>query len=440
MRKRQKKIVCGLIACALSCVWVGDTAAQNTHPQESTDTSGNGMAKRSDEVAAIDEILKAMQLGDAPTLTTLYQSTSEPVVHVWAAMALERVHFNLDAATADAKICEQNLFETRPSIALLCGQFESGNLRLAGHANAADDKEAELVTRYQGHGVEKALAGMQDYRHRTDGIPTLIVEQPAATTTLALKQASASPVFTAKANGHNVDLMLDTGASDLVLGQEQAHNFGVKLLDRSMRVAGILSKDVPAQRGLLDTLQFGDITLRNVPVIVVPQSIALLGANLVAPLGALRVSRSALTISGTTQVSSHSTCDAPMLIASDVWGRTLTVVPQLLINGTSHAVMLDTGAARYLIGSKQALNEVTTLHRGKSAVGDIGDTYAFASVKNAKVNLTIAGQPIDMYFDVYSNSDTRWAITLGAGALRDMDFVFDFRHQHMCFELHPDLH
>jgi len=439
MRKRQKKIVSGLIVCALLCVWVGDTVAKNTLPHESPDTSGSGMAKRSDEVAAIDEILKAMQQGDAPTLITLYRSTSEPVVHVWAAMALERVHFNLDAASADAKVCEQNLFETRPRIALLCGQFESGNLRLAGSAKEADDKETGLVTRYQGHGLEKALAGMQDYRHRMDGIPALVVEQPAATTTLVLKQASASPVFTAKANGHNFDLMLDTGASDLVLGQEQAHNFGVKLLDRSMRVDGILSKGVPAQRGLLDTLQFGDIMLRHVPVIVVPQSIALLGANLVAPLGALRVSRSALTISGTRQPLSRSICDAPMLIASDLWGRTLTVVPQLLINGTSHAVMLDTGAARYLIGSKQALNEVTTLHRGKSAVGDIGDIYAFASVKNAKVNITIAGQPIDMYFDVYSNSDTRWAITLGAGALRDMDFVFDFQHQRMCFALHPDL-
>jgi len=440
MRKRQKKIVSSLIACTLLCVWVGDTVAQNAHPQALPDTSGDGMAKRSDEVTAIDAILKAMQQGDASTLTTLYQSTSEPVVHVWAVMALERVHFNLDAATADAKVCEQNLFETRPRIALLCGQFESGNLRLAGRIKQADDKETELITRYQGHGLEKALAGMQDYLHRMDGIPVLVVEQPAATTTLALKQASASPVFTAKANGHNVDLMLDTGASDLVLGQEQAHNFGVKLLNRSMRVDGILSKDVPAQRGLLDTLQFGDITLRNVPVIVVPQSIALLGANLVAPLGALRVSRSSLTISGTTQPLSHSTCDAPMLIASDLWGQTLTVVPQLLINGASRDVMLDTGAARYLIGSKQALSEVTTLHRGKSAVDDIGDTYAFASVKNAKVNLTIAGQPIDMYFDIYSNSDARWAITLGAGALRDMDFVFDFRNQHMCFDLHPDLH
>jgi hypothetical protein len=73
-------------------------------------------------------------------------------------------------------------------------------------------------------------------------------------------------------------------------------------------------------------------------------------------------------------------------------------------------------------------------------MADIGDNYAFAAVKNAKVNITLAGQPIDMYFDVYSNSDMRWPVTLGAGALRDMDFVFDFRHQHMCFELHPNLH
>jgi predicted aspartyl protease len=281
---------------------------------------------------------------------------------------------------------------------------------------------------------------MKNYQRRGSGIPSLIFEQPAATTTLALKQDSPSPTFAASGNSHAFDLTLDTGAFDLVLGQAQAKSLGVKLFDQSMHVSGVLSKDVPAQRGLLDTLQLGDITLHNVPVTVIPQSIALLGANLVAPLGTLRVSRSSLTISGTKQASSTQTCDTPMLVASDVWGRSLTVVPQLLIDDAPRAVMVDTGAGSYLIGSKQALNDVTTLHRDKSAMNDIGDAYAFASVKKAKVNLTIADQPINMYFDVYSNSDQPWAITLGAGALRDMDFVFDFQHQHICFALHPHLH
>ena len=44
-----------------------------------------------------------------------------------------------------------------------------------------------------------------------------------------------------------------------------------------------------------------------------------------------------------------------------------------------------------------------------------------------------------MRFVLYTDSDAPHPITLGAGALRDMDFLLDFRRQHMCFLLHPDL-
>jgi hypothetical protein len=45
-----------------------------------------------------------------------------------------------------------------------------------------------------------------------------------------------------------------------------------------------------------------------------------------------------------------------------------------------------------------------------------------------------------VYFDVLTDSEVRWPITPIAGALRDMDFLMDFKHQHMCLLLHPDLH
>lgn len=111
-----------------------------------------------------------------------------------------------------------------------------------------------------------------------------------------------------------------------------------------------------------------------------------------------------------------------------------------LVNDMPRSVMLDTGASRYLLGTKAALDEVTVLHRGKLAMDDIGGRHAFANAQSAKVRLTIAGQPIDVYFAVYTDSGSPHAITLGAGALRDMDFLLDFRHQHMCLLLHPDLH
>ena len=60
--------------------------------------------------------------------------------------------------------------------------------------------------------------------------------------------------------------------------------------------------------------------------------------------------------------------------------------------------------------------------------------------ETAKVRMTISGQPFRIYFTVLTESDARHAITLGADALRDMDFLLDFRHQHLCFPLHAGLH
>ncbi len=427
----------GLLLCAITAFAhaVDDPApaASATPPPPSyandTDTAGN---------RDIQRILRAMREADAPALIKLYQGASDPIVHIWAAMALERVHYNLDAATADARLCEKTLFDNHPAIALLCGQFQSGNLRLAGRHAEADAYEKELIARYRGHGVDRQLAGMQGYTDRAPAAK-LAIERPAVDVTLSLKQDQSSPVVDAKANGHTFELMFDSGASDLVLGEADARRLGVRILDEqpSRRVNGWLSHGVPARRGQLDRLQLGAISLRNVPVTVVPKQIALLGANMLAPLGSVRISRKSLLIYG--DKSTVPACDQPLLTSSDLWGSQLRLLPQLMVNDAPRSVMLDTGAGSYLLGTKAALDEVTALHRGKLGMGDIGGAHPFANAERAKVMLEIAGQPIEVYFAVYTDSDLGHPITLGAGALRDMDFLLDFRHQHMCFLLHPGL-
>ncbi|WP_430390092.1 aspartyl protease family protein [Dyella sp. 20L07] len=391
------------------------------------------------ENADLTAIGKAMQGADAPTLIKLYQESKDPIVHVWAAMALERVHFNLDAATADALTCERSLFDTYPAVALQCGQFRAGNLHLAGRPADGDAVERELITRYRGHRVERQLDSMQAYLDQSASVPSLSYDLSAGDVELPLKDTVSVPTIAAKANGHDIDLMLDTGASDLILGEEQARHYGVKPLDKSGHLSGWLSQGVPAKAGLLDSLQLGTITLHNVPVTVVPQPFALMGANLMAPLGTLRFSSKSVLIYGND--TSPPACETPMLAGSGLWGTGLRLLPQLLVNDQPQSVMLDTGASRYLIGTREALDEVTVLHRQKSAMRDIGGNHTLANAQSAKVKLTIADQPFDMLFEVYTDSTSiRHPITLGAGALRDMDFLLDFRHQHMCFLLHPNLH
>ena len=433
MGKRQRGWRVLGLAGALALSGFGVTA--KTADDTPVVPGGESMAAENTDLGAI---WKAMQNADAPALLKLYQEASDPIVHIWAAMALERVHFNLEAASADATLCEQSLIDARPAVALSCGQFRSGNLQLAGHPAEAQAVERELIARFRDHRVDRQLATMQSYLDRNSSLPPLSYDLPAGDVSLPFKDTASVPTIEAKANDHALDLMLDSGASGLILGIEDAHRFGVKPLDGDGKVNGWLSQGVPTKQGLLDTLQFGGVTLHNVPVTIVPDPIALLGGNLMAPLGTLRFSKKVLLIYG--KDSQTPACDTPMRVGSGVWANDLRVLPQLLVNDNPQSVMLDTGASRYLIGTHAALDEVTALHREKTAMRDIGGSHHFANTQSAKVNLTIAGQPFDILFEVYTDAtNIRHPITLGAGALRDMDFLLDYRHQHMCFLLHPNL-
>lgn len=401
------------------------------------------LGNRSDEGAAVQKITDALAQADLPTVTQMYQSSSDPVVHVLSAMAIERIHFNLENATKDAAICQQTLAGSRPGIALFCGQMEAGNLRLAGSYKEATDKEAALVKQFEGanKGLDKRLAVMKHYVDADRSSPQFSVDRPAGTITLDLKQRTdgdiSSPTIKAKANGHAIDMIMDSGASSVIVGEDQARTIGVKLTGSVGKTGGWLSQGVPGKRGVLDELTFGGVTLHNVPVVVVPRDIALIGVNYLAPLGAMHISTSKLLI--TADTPADPTCVSPMLVGTNVFGDHLRVLPQLSVEGKLETVLLDTGSHEYLLGSKKALDEVTALHRGKIAFGDIGTSMA-ANVKSAKVNLIISGQPFQVYFDVLSDSNNTWPITLGAGALRDMDFELDFKNQHTCFPLHAHLH
>jgi len=405
-----------------------------------------GAESIAEENADLQTIWKAMRSADADTLAKLYQDNHDPVIHVWSAMALERVHFNLDAATTDASACESALLDVRPAIALSCGQFRIGNLQLAGRWADSRQAESELVTRFRGHGIDPELDKMQAWLDSHADEPLLSYDIPVGDVTLPLKQRERQirpddqiiPRFTVSANGHELDAILDTGASDLVMGQDDADRLGVKPLDRKGHVNGWLAKDVPTQAGILETLALGGITLHNVPVTVVPRHIVLIGGNLVAPLGTLEITQSNIHVFG--KDAPVPACDTAMRVSSAAWGGNIRLYPQLLVNDTPQSVMLDTGAHRYLVGTRAALDEVTALHRTKTMMGDIGGKHAFVNADTAKVKLTIAGQPFDMAFEVYTDADNvKHPITLGAGALRDMDFLLDFRHQHQCFLLHPNL-
>lgn len=406
-------------------------------PARATAVSGSTAANTRPDTA-IQVLLKAMREGDDASTMRIFHATTDPAIHVVAAMVAERIHFHLDASTRDAQLCEQDLIGTRPGIALLCGEFVSGNQRLAGKYADALDTEHGLVAHFRGHHVDGALVGIQAFLDTQAKLSPLSYENlPAGIVSMPLKQAW-SPTFDARGNGHAFRLELDTGAQGLVLGADLARRLGVQFLDRKARINGWLSRGIAGQLGILDKLDFGGISLRHVPVVIVPQDFALIGVNLMAPLGAIRITHRTLTIYG--MGATAPACNTQILTGSNVWGTQLRLFPEVLVNDKPQAVELDTGAARYLLGSRQALDSVDVLHRGQIRFADIGGRHALANADSAKVKLTIAGQPIMAYFFVLRDSDSPHGITLGAGSLRDMDFLLDFRRGAECFVLHPDLH
>jgi predicted aspartyl protease len=388
----------------------------------------------------ITKIFNAMQGADLQTVADIYKTSTDPVIHIVSAMVIERMHYNLDASSRDAEICMDTLIDSRPGNALMCGQFESANLRLAGRNSDADAKEAALITRFEGKGVDDQLARMKAYAKQSAKLPALSVDVPAQGFTLPLvySEQGLIPHVKAQANGHEIELMIDTGAQNVALDEDRARKLGVEVLDTPINFSGWITKQEPGKRGLLKELKVGPVTWHNIPVLIVSNKrIAIMGINMIAPLGSVRINRSTLSVGDAA--TENTKCDAPMLISSTFWGDGFGLIVPMLIEGQWGTARLDTGAYLYLLGTAKALDTATALRRSKRNVNDIGGQH-LANTDNAKVKLEISGQPIEVYFDVLTNSEVRWPMTLGAGALRDMDFLMDFKQQHMCLLLHPDLH
>lgn len=426
-----RKVFLGLIATATLAVACGAAGADDG-------SAKTGSGNRSAESAAIQALLATLPRGDLETVANIYKASNDPATHIVSAMILERMHYRLDASTTDAQTCEDTLIETQPHIALLCGQFASGNLRLAGRYKEANAKEAQIVERFQGHHVDKDLANMKAFLETDGKEPPLEIDVPAQSTTIPLvyDEHDLRPHAKAEANGHELTLLVDTGANNMTLSESRAKELGVEATGTAS-FSGMLTKNEAGKRGILKELKVGSIVWHNVPVLITPEEHALMGANLLAPLGVVRISKDKLVVGD--DALTGTTCDTPMLTGSNPWGTNIRLMPALQIEGQWSTVMLDSGAGMYLLGTAKALELATAMHRQTMNLGDIGGTH-HASTMTAKVHVVISGQPIDIYFETLTDSSLPWPILLGGSALRDMDFLLDFKHQHLCFPLHANLH
>jgi len=384
-------------------------------------------------------VTQSLLLADVPTLAAIYRQSPDPVSRVLAAMALERIHFDLDKADEDARLCERELFASRPGIALFCARFANGNLRLAQGEGVAAAAELDIARRFAGRVPQAELDGMRRYVEERRARPPLRLQRPEAGFDIPLEHPvhDNRGAIEVEANGGKARLTVDTGASFLAMDADTARRLGVRMLGRSGQANGFLSRGVPVEYGVLDRLGFAGVVVENAPVEVLPGHARLIGIDVLRHLGTFRLTRDRIHVYG--KAEPRPACQEPMLVASDVWGNDIRVVAALPIEGTLRTTLLDSGSSFYLSGDQTALGQLHATYTHRIGLGDIGPRRHAARVNEATAEVVISGQPIRMTFGVFKDARMRWDYVLGSGALDDMDFYFDFGGRHTCMLLHDGL-
>jgi hypothetical protein len=395
---------------------------------------------RMSALEAVDAINRALVKVDLPLLLDIYQHNPDPIAHVVAATALERVQFNLDKAMEDARLCEKELIDQRPGIAMYCARLANGALRLAQGDKAAEADELDIVKRFAGHAPASVLNNMTAYVDARRDIPPFRLSKPDGNFSLPLLKASydqRGAVTLEAANGESARMTLDTGAGAVVMDQDTAARLGVQAIGINGHANGMLSKNIPTGHGFLEKARIGDITLENMPVEIVPASRHLIGMDILRWLGAFRLTERELFVYG--KDDQRPACNEPLLVSANVWGSSVRVVTNLSINGTPRPTLLDSGSAYYLTGSQAAMDEVKAAYNRRMRVRDLGATH-LARVSQATAEVIVSGQPIQMTFGVLRDADLPWSYVLGSGSLGDMDYFFDFDRRHACMLVHDNLH
>ncbi len=409
----------------------------NAHPAR----RGSPPSVTASDVAAMLKVEHALAEADVPALARMYQTSNDPAHRVLAAMALERIHFNLDKSSEDARLCERSLIDSQPEVAFFCAKLANGNLRLSRGASQANADELDMLRRFAGKLPQAQLDQMKSYvaSHAED--PELQVVMPSHSFSIPVHRSLGQgklPSVEAESRGRKTWLLIDTGSSALTLDEDTARELGVAMLGRTGKASGFLSRDIPIRYGTLARLDIGELTLLNVPVTITPGSHRLIGIDLLLRLGEFRLSETAITVG--ESADRDPACREPMLIASDPWGNGLRVVAAVSIDGHWRTTLLDSGSSSYLAADQYALDELHSNPGSRTNLRDMSAHQHAARVSRATADVDIAGQPFTVTFDVFKEASLPWHYILGSTALNYMDFYFNFRTRHSCLLLRPDRH
>lgn len=396
----------------------------------------------------LQTIIAAVTRADLSALDQLSQQSPDTTTKTLVSMARARIHADFEQSNADAKSCEQSLFDSDPQTALFCARFAVGNLRLAGKEQEADQADLDKLQRFQAKLPPEQIERLRDFATSNDHLPALTVQRPSGGFSIPLLYADqrernsnlyegSKRVIGVVANGHETTLRVSTSSGYITLDQDSARDLGVHMTDVHVTVNNPLAKNIPAQYGILDKLTFNGVTVENAPVLVVRAPDKVIGIGILKYLGAFRVTKDAIEVYGSSDPRPAS--NDPMLIGSNIDGRNMRLLANITINSAPHLALLNTGNPYYLTGDKSALADLDTRFAGQVRTRDVGNVRHDAIIDRTMANVVIGGQPMQMKFAVYADTDVPWSYQLGRSALQDMDFYFDFQNRRIALIPRSDI-
>lgn len=379
-------------------------------------------------VASIAAVNRAIQGADLSALNAM-SGDEDPVNRQLAAMAVARVHYDLDKSSESARACEEQWQASIPNLAFYCARFVSSNLRLQGNDQEAARQEMAIVDRYRDK-LPKALLNNFEYKRAPAFAalpPTTLSVPPEGTVIPLRKTARLASALEADINGHRVFLRLDSGAPTM-LGAETARQLGVRIvLQRDGALQGAMGRKSEKQLGVIDTLSFGDVVVKNLAVAVIPEERNALGMDVLNRVVAFRLAQHGLTIYGPGR--QRPTCKQPLLVGSTFWGSTPLVVQQLSVDGSPRTTLLDSGSDFYLTGITHDKAAATD---GQLFVKDINGPGGMVKFARQTASIMLAERTIRLTFASLPDADVPYDYILGSGALQDADFFVDFAQRVSC--------
>lgn len=396
-----------------------------------------GLSLASSSTAAFSEtdLRDAVRSADAAHLMAQYQHPSDTVSRALAAMALDRVTWQLNNSSTTARTCAKALGQSQPMTAFFCAKFEAGNLRLVGRYAEAARIDAAAGTEFKG--VAETDPSFQSFLRDNPSyasMPPIAVERAGDATVPVTFDASHAYSVEIAINGQSSTVGLDTGAPT-TLTRDSAKRLGVRIVVADHgKATGFLGTSSPQSLGIIDSLQLGGVTIRHVPVEVVDQGRDVIGNDLLMQMGRFRLTHSALELPASKDAL--ASCHEPMLVSTAAFGGATLLVKPLVIDGKPRLTLLDTGDSFVLTGSAGAVGSASGRSQRTVRTRDLLHADRDVVTLQSHAMIEFAGRTHEVEAPIFPDAHLPYDYILGGGALTDVALEVDFDNSHVCLVQH----